>query len=169
MCWECGGYHILVTCETCWGAYSRAAVRDQRYRLHKHRYLLCRLGTPLTPGWDEVIKAKRHTQSLTPTVGFEPGTSWPLVRDPSHYTPLALWLDPRLNECTGSALTRVQQHYQSFLSTPSITKQTLSRRKRKGVKKATGGRCEKMRLTTLYRSSRGRTSLNIRPIDSISA
>jgi hypothetical protein len=33
-------------------------------------------------------------ESLTPTVGFEPGTCWLLVRDPSHYTtaaPLSPW------------------------------------------------------------------------------
>jgi hypothetical protein len=37
-----------------------------------------------TPGWGEVIEAKSLTQSLMPTAGFEPGTSWLLVRDPSH-------------------------------------------------------------------------------------
>jgi hypothetical protein len=39
---------------TPWGAYSRAAVRDQRYRLHNHKCHHYQLGTPLTPGLGEV-------------------------------------------------------------------------------------------------------------------
>jgi hypothetical protein len=32
-----------------WGAYSRAAARDQRYRLSQHRCHFCQLFTPLAP------------------------------------------------------------------------------------------------------------------------
>jgi hypothetical protein len=54
---------------------------------HKcHHY---RLGTPLTPGWGEVTETERLRKRLTPTAGFEPGTSWPPARDPSLYTTAA--------------------------------------------------------------------------------
>jgi hypothetical protein len=61
---------------------------DQCYRLHKHRCLLCQLGTPLTPGWGEAVEANRLTQSLTLTMGFEPGPFWLLVRDRANAQPI---------------------------------------------------------------------------------
>jgi hypothetical protein len=71
------------TYSTPWGSYSQAAVQDQHYRLHTHS---SHLGTHLAPGWGE---AKRPTQNLTPTAGFEPVTSWLLVRERSQYTTMA--------------------------------------------------------------------------------
>jgi hypothetical protein len=57
---------------TPWWAYSQAAVTQMPSLPAR---------SPLTPGWGEKIEAKRLTQSLTPTAGFEPGTSRLLVRD----------------------------------------------------------------------------------------
>jgi hypothetical protein len=87
---------------------SRAAVRDQSYRLHKqrYRYHFCGLGTPLTPGWGVVFKAKSLTQSLMPTVGFEPRGSWPLVRDPSNYTTAAPYTGNKFHHSTLDPWTR---------------------------------------------------------------